>query len=131
MTKYAFDSVELALQKCKEELRNEFANASSYAFVFDARTKIGDDLVPMLIFQMEERGQGFALNFSQKYEFKKRLFSTKIKFRAKEEFQAMGKNTSFSHRTISLYFLAGISIRPFWKATQTGNHCSLMSTYSK
>lgn len=95
LTKYAFDTVELALQRCEEELKSELADASSYAFVFDARTKITNRLVPTLIFQMEEIGQGTSTNFSQAYEMKKRFFSAKLKFHAKENFQPMGPNKPF------------------------------------
>ena len=95
LTKYTYDTVELALQRCEEELKNELADASGYSFVFDARTKIENKLVPMLIFQMEENGQGTSTNFSQKYEMKKRFFSTKLKFHAYEDFQPMGQNKPF------------------------------------
>lgn len=91
MTKYVEDSVEAALRRCEEELNGELGDALRYALVFDARTQIEGELKPMLVFQMEERGQEASVQFAQLYQLKKKFFSAALKFHPLEDFRAIGR----------------------------------------
>lgn len=88
MTKYEFETTEAALARCQAELSGELADATEYAFVYGALFKDGNDIAPVLVFRMEQRGAQAAAQFTQRYVLKKRLFSGRLEFRALEDFKA-------------------------------------------
>lgn len=89
MTKYELATAEETIARCEHELSTELADATEYAFVYDALSKQGDKLVPILVFRMEARGASAAAQFSQRYQLRKKLLSSKLAFAAQEEFQPM------------------------------------------
>ena len=89
MTKYDLATTEEAIARCEQELSGELSDATEYAFVYDALSKQGEKLVPVLVFRMESRGAVAAAQFAQRYQVKKRFFSGKSYFEALEEFQPM------------------------------------------
>ena len=91
LTKYQHDSVEEALAQCKNELSSVLLDASAYALVFDTRTMVSHKLEPMLMFQMEDKPGRAAIQFAQRYEWRKKFLSKALEYKPLEEFRATGR----------------------------------------
>lgn len=90
MTKYDLETTEAAIARCQADLSGALADATEYAFVYDALLKDKEKTVPVLVFRMETRGASAATQFIQRYRLKKTLLSRKPIFVPQEDFQAQG-----------------------------------------
>jgi hypothetical protein len=97
MTTYQRDTVEEALAQCRSELSSSLADATAYALVFDARTKIGNEMQPMLVLQVEQRGVGASTQFAQRYELRRKWLSSSKRYASLEEFRVLGRGESWLH----------------------------------
>ncbi|GEM_PF-3526022 len=69
-TKYQEPSVEIGLARCRHELCTSLADASAYAFAYDARIQMDNALRSVIIFQVEQRGQSQSTRLAEFYDLR-------------------------------------------------------------
>jgi hypothetical protein len=89
MSKYEFQTLEEALDRCQAELAGDLSSAMEYALVYDAFLKDGENTQPALVFRMEDRESLVAAQFVQRYELRKGFFSSKTTYRPLHDFRAL------------------------------------------
>ena len=81
--------------KCRADLQGELKGAEAYALAYDARYKEGETIRPILFYQLEKQGQGYAMQLAQFYSLKKQKLKSRLSFKAEGSTQAVAKKEAW------------------------------------